>query len=87
MLVRTGKLRGSIKLIRGSVDGATFTNTGGGIRIGIEDPEIAAYARVHNRGFPAKKIPARQFLGVSRNDIKAVDGLLRRKAKQIEALE
>lgn len=83
ILVRTGNLRGSIKAIRGGL-GTIFTNTGAGFRIGIDDPEIVKYARVHNRG--GGKIPMRKFLGIGALDIKSVDSLLRRKAKQLEEL-
>lgn len=82
-LKRTLALRNSIKLIRGGA-GTFYTNTGAGVRIGVEDPEIAEYGGVQNRG--SKTIPARQFLGIGRLDIKAVDSLLRRKAAQLEAL-
>lgn len=86
-LVRTRALRDSIKLIRGSVPGSTYTNTGAGVRIGIEDPEIAEYGAVQNRGDKAGRIPARRFLGIGRLDVKAVDSLLRRKARSLEAVE
>lgn len=79
-LKRTLNLRNSIKLIRGGA-GTTFTNTGAGVRIGVEDPNIVDYARAHNRG--TATIPARRFLGIGRLDIKAIDSLLRRKAKQL----
>jgi phage gpG-like protein len=78
-LKRTLGLRNAIKIIRGNVTGSTFLNTGAGLRIGIDDPEIAKYARVQNKGHG--RIPARQFLGIGRLDIKAVDSLMRRKAK------
>lgn len=81
MLVASGQLRDSIKLIRGGV-GSTFFNTGVGLRIGVQDPEVAKYARVHQQGLG--EIPARRFLGIGRLDIKAVDSLLRRKARQLE---
>lgn len=76
-LVRTGKMRDSIKVIRGGL-GSTFFNTGAGFRIGIQDEEVARYAIEQNKG--TEKIPARRFLGLGRLDIKAVDSLLRRKA-------
>ena len=81
MLVASGDLRRSIKLIRGGL-GTTFFNTGAGVRIGVEDKKVAQYARVHQQGLG--EIPARRFLGIGRLDIKAVDSLLRRKARQIE---
>lgn len=82
-LQRTEKMKSSIKVIRGGF-GTTFTNTGAGFRIGIEDPDVANYARIQNRG--NRRIPARRFLGVGALDIKSVDSLLRRKAKEIESI-
>lgn len=83
-LVQTGELRASIQLIRGG-EGTIFTNTGAGGRIGIEgDEELIGKARAHQRGL--NNIPVRRFLGIGRNDITAVDGLLRRKAAQVESL-
>lgn len=82
-LKRTLALRNSIKLIKGDVTGTTFTNTGAGVRIGVEDPKIAEYAVVQNRGDARKHIPARRFLGIGQLDIKSVDSFLRRKAETI----
>lgn len=76
-LVRTSKLRNSIKMIRGSNAGTIFTNTGAGVRIGIADPEVVQYARIQNNG--NRTTPARRFLGVGRLDVKAVDSFLRRR--------
>jgi hypothetical protein len=81
-LVRKGTMRDAIQIIRGGITGATFTNTGAGVRIGIQDPEIAKYARIQNRG--NHHIPARRFLGIGRLDVKSVDSLLRRKAREAE---
>jgi len=83
ILVRTGDLRNSIKLIRGG-EGATYTTTGAGVRIGIADSEIAEYGKAHNLGLGG--MPVRRFLGVGRLDIKAIDSLMRRKAKKLEAI-
>lgn len=80
-LKRTEALRNAIRIIRGGA-GSIFTNTGAGFRIGVQDPKIAAYGKVQNEG--DGKIPARRFLGIGRLDVKAVDALLRRKAKQLE---
>lgn len=82
MLVRTGALRAAIRMIRGGA-GAMYTNTGAGVRIGIEDKEIAERARYQQNGVPGR-IPARRILGIGRLDVKAVDSLLRRRAAQIE---
>lgn len=82
-LVRTQTMRDAIHRIRGGA-GSTFFTTGAGSRIGIDDPAIAEYAKAQNKG--TKTIPARRFLGLGALDIKAVDGLLRRKAQQIDTL-
>lgn len=82
MLVRTGKLRASIRMIRGGA-GAMYTNTGAGFRIGIQDPEVAEYARYQQNGVPGR-IPARRLIGIGRLDVKAVDSLMRRRAAQLE---
>lgn len=80
-LVRKGYLRDAIQIIRGGIADATFVNTGAGLRIGITDPGVAEYAKVQRRGIPGR-MPAREFLGIGRLDVKAVDSLLRRRAKQ-----
>lgn len=76
-LQRTGALRSAIRIIRGGL-GTVYTNTGAGLRIGVEDPRIAEYARDQNEG--TSRIPARRFLGIGALDVKAVDSLMRRKA-------
>lgn len=81
-LVRTQDLRSAIKVIRGGIQGAMFLNTGAGVRIGIEEEEIADYGRRLNQGTPGRMV-ARRFLGIGRLDVKAVDSLLRRKAIQL----
>lgn len=78
-LVRTGTMRDAIQIIAGGAS-STFFNTGAGVRIGIQDPEVAKYATIQNNG--NKRIKARRFLGVGRLDVKAVDSLLRRMARQ-----
>lgn len=95
ILVRTEALRKAIKLIRGRADGTIFTNTGAGVRIGI-DPKavsvvptkkgsrterVADYAIVHQKG--SKNVPKRRFLGIGRLDVKAVDTFLRRRGDSI----
>lgn len=83
-LVRTGSMRDAIRIIRTGTLGTTFLNTGAGLRIGIEEPEIAEYARAQNQG--SSTIVARRFLGIGRLDVKAVDSLLRRKAASLESI-
>ena len=82
-LVRTGALRGAIAIIKGGT-GSVFTNTGAGFRIGVQNPDIAAYAAVQSRG--SRHVPARPFLGVSDLDVRAVDGFIRRRVIQAEAI-
>lgn len=84
ILVQTGALRASIKLVRGALSGAIATNTGAGVRIGVEDPEQLAKAGAHNYGRGA--VPMRKFLGVGRLDVKAVDSLMRRRVTKMEGL-
>lgn len=80
-LQRTGKLRAAIRIIRGGL-GTVYTNTGAGLRIGVDDPRVAEYAREQNDG--TSRIPARRFLGIGALDVKAVDSLMRRKARSLE---
>lgn len=80
-LQRSGDLFKAIAVIRGSNQGTFASATGAGFRIGIEDPEIAEYARLMNNGFwharAKRMIPPRRFLGVGALDRKAVDSALR----------
>lgn len=80
-LQRSEALKNAIRIIRGGA-GSTFTNTGAGVRIGVQDPKLAPIAKALNQGTPT--IPARRFLGIGRLDVKAVDSLMRRKAAQLE---
>jgi len=82
ILVQTGALRASIQLLRGANTGTISTNTGAGVRIGVEDPEQTMKAFVHNKGYG--KIPMRKFLGIGKLDIRSVDGLMRRRAAAAE---
>jgi phage gpG-like protein len=81
-LERTGSLKEAIQVIKGRADGGTFFNTGAGFRIGIEDPKIARYGSIQNKG--NGRIVARRFLGIGALDIRAVDSFLRRKAARLE---
>lgn len=82
ILVQSGAMRGAIRRIRGSASGLVAANTGAGFRIGVDDQEQTGKALAHQKG--TSSIPVRRFLGIGRLDIKAVDGLLRRRS--IEAL-
>lgn len=83
LLVRSGALRKAIALVRGGL-GQLQLNTGAGMRVGIEDQQIAEYARLHNQGKGG--MPLRKFLGIGALDVKAVDALMRRKAQELESL-
>lgn len=81
ILVQTGEMRKAIDIIRGGA-GSVYTNTGAGVRIGIQDEEIAVRGRVHNSGLGG--IPQRRFLGIGKTDIGSVDQFLRRRADAME---
>ena len=80
-LQATGRLFKSLQIIQGSNAGLLSGNTGAGFRIGIADPMAAAYGRFHNYGIAGQE--KRQFIGISRLDVVAVSGLLRRKMKAV----
>jgi hypothetical protein len=85
ILKRTDELRHAIQIIRGSVAGTMFTNTGGGVRIGVSGPpKVVSRGRAHQRGVPQKHLPQRRFLGIGSLDVRSVDSMLRRKAVDIE---
>jgi len=75
ILYASGRLYGSLGIIRGRHQGLLTTNTGVGARIGVRDPEIARYGRAHQ--FGTTHLPARRFLGVGARDVASVDAVLR----------
>lgn len=81
LLYETGRLYNSIKVIQGVNTGLLAVNTGMGFRIGVSDPIAAGYGRLHNYGLGGQE--ERRFMGLSRLDIVAVSGMLRRKMKSI----
>lgn len=81
-LVRERSLRDSIQITEGG-EGSFAVNTGAQVRIGIQDEEIAQYARLLQKG--TKRMSARAFLGIGALDIKAVDGYMRRRIVKTEA--
>lgn len=83
ILVRSTRLRGAIRVLRGQAAGAVYTNTGAGVRIGVDDPDLVARARAHQQG--NARVPQRRFLGIGRLDVKAVDSLLRRRGAKLNA--
>ena len=83
ILVQTGVLRSAIRIIRGDASGAIYTNTGAGVRIGVGDESVTGRAAAHQKGIG---VPRRKFLGVGPLDIRAVDGLMRRAARNVENL-
>lgn len=88
VLVESGKLRDAIQIVRSNLSSisALASPTGAGFYIGIPlGHEVAKYARLHNNGGRTGKgvrIPRRRFLGISREDVKAVDNLLRREMRK-----
>lgn len=84
ILTQTGELRNSVRLIRGASAGGLAINTGAGVRVGfVGSKKLQQKARAQNYGLPGH-IPARRILGISANDVKSVDGLLRRTAEKME---
>lgn len=84
ILQATGELKKSIRIIKGGV-GTVATNTGASVRIGVDEPKVLKRAHAAQKGWG--KNPMRRFIGLGALDIKAVDSLLRRKAKKIESGE
>lgn len=80
-LYRWGALRDSIDVISGSNAGLFSMNTGLGFRIGVTDPDVAAYARIQQYG--NSRIAARPFLGLNELDIKSYRSLASRKLKKL----
>lgn len=80
ILEDSGQMRNAIRAIRGRADGAVYTNTGAGVRIGITDPKQVPKAFVHQRGW--EHVPQRRFLGVGRKDTDAISAMLRRAAER-----
>lgn len=83
-LFGTGRLYRSIKIIQGNNLGLLTTNTGVGVRIGVSDPIVAKYGRIHNEGLYDQE--QRKFIGLSRLDVAAVAALLRRRLKLISTV-
>ena len=79
-LERTGALRDSIGVIPGVTDGLIVFNTGFGFRIGVRDPDVALYGRLHNEGIGQRQ---RRFLGMSSGDVGAIRVAAARKLKAI----
>lgn len=81
LLQDSGRLFKALQIIKGSNASLLVGNTGAGFRIGINDPIAAEYGRLHNYGLAGQE--RRQFIGLSRLDVVAVSGLLRRNLKSI----
>lgn len=79
-LIETQKMFDSIKVIdRREGFGAA---TGAGFTIGVSgDARVKRRARAHQDG--ERFLPRRQFLGITRLDVKAVDSLLRRELQKL----
>lgn len=80
-LQRTEKMKNVIRIIRGG-RGTVYTQATVTTKIGISNSDIAEYAKVQNDG--SRRVPARQFLGIGALDVKAVDSLMRRKARALD---
>lgn len=80
LLQDTGRLLASLKIIQGGNAGLLAGATGAGVRIGISDPIAAEYGRLHNYGLGQEK---RRFIGLSKLDVLAVSGYIRRRLQSI----
>lgn len=80
LLYGAGRLRRSIKVVSGVAQGLLASSTGLGFRIGITDPYVAKYGRLHNYGIGQDK---RQFIGLGALDVVSVKAFLRRNVKSI----
>lgn len=88
LLVDSGQLRDAITIVRGNMRQAAIESPGGGgFTIGVLSSSSAAdYAALHQfGGFAGKNnkvfIPARPFLGISKQDSIAVDNVMVRVLK------
>ena len=72
LLVDTGQLRNSIRVLSGTLANAVGTPSGLGVNIGSNDPKAAIHQRggVNEQG---RMVPARPFIGISQADVAAVD--------------
>lgn len=81
ILVDTGSLRDSI-----GVTGRRGTATGLGFRIGITNPRLFGRASTHQSGgisaLTGGRVPARPFIGVSRQDVTIIERLLKSIARE-----
>lgn len=89
LLVETGALRNSIVVLQQGMGKALGRATGAASRIGVNPTAIGAsgrptqeYAAVHQGG--TARTPQRSFLGVSRQDAKAVEGVIQRIMRRAE---
>lgn len=77
ILVDSGELRDSI-----GVTSRRGTATGLGFRIGVTDPTLAGVLAMHQRGgispLTGGEVPARQILGISKQDLTVIERLLKR---------
>lgn len=86
-LIRTGKMRASIGIIRGFSKGSLAVATGANGRIGILAsvyPDQARYGRFHQFGIG---VPKRTFLGIAASDVVMIDSALRRAIIRQSGLE
>jgi phage gpG-like protein len=90
ILRSTGLLYDSIALIRDNSTRFLASNTGAGVRIGVNNPKAARYGIFHQqssgRSVSTRNggvLPQRRFLGIGRLDVKAADSLFRNRLKKL----
>lgn len=82
LLVETASLRNAIVILQKGMGKALGRPTGGNSRVGVNPSalnggkRVEEYAIVHQAG--TARIPQRRFLGVSRQDAKAVEAVIQR---------
>jgi len=90
VLVETGALRNSIVVLQKGMGKALGVPSGASSRIGVSPSvlgqrsrPVQEYAAVHQAG--TAQVPQRRFLGVSKEDARAVEGIIQRIMRRAEA--
>lgn len=86
-LVDTGLLRSQIGLVRGRLEQALRSPTGASAFVGVTGSRkdvgrLHQFGGTNDFGFP---VPARPFLGIGNDDVKAVQGVINRIVARAEA--
>ena len=83
VLTESGSLRNAIVILQKGMGGALGRATGANSRVGVNPTAVGArsipvqrYAEAHQAG--TARVPQRRFLGVSKEDAKAVEALIQR---------